>query len=47
MIEKCCGTCQWFSDEDMFGYGFCETKEIGKQCGDCCPMWHQREQEGE
>lgn len=47
MSEKCCGTCQWFSDEDIYGRGFCETMCIEKRCGDYCPFWRKREQEDE
>lgn len=45
---KCCGNCFWFDGEDIYGWGFCDEKEVQMYCGSSCVRWKERaETEGE
>ena len=34
--DKCCGSCRWFKDEDIFGHGICYIRERCMHCSDKC-----------
>ena len=39
---KCCGNCFWFDGEDIYGWGFCDEKEVQMYCGWSCVRWKER-----
>ena len=39
---KRCGNCFWFDDEDIYGWGFCDEKEVQMYCGSRCVKWKER-----
>ena len=38
-MDKCCSNCRCFSDEDIYGNGFCEEHKTEKYCCDRCDKW--------
>lgn len=34
--ERCCGNCCSFTNEDIYGYGYCEHYENPTECFDSC-----------
>ena len=37
--EKCCGSCRWFCNEDIYGGGWCAIKRGERTCAEICGKW--------
>ena len=37
--EKCCGSCRWFCNEDIYGGGWCAIKRGERTCVEICGRW--------
>lgn len=37
--EKCCGSCRWYCNEDIYGLGWCAIERGDRTCGEICERW--------
>ena len=37
--EKCCGSCRWYCNEDIYGLGWCAIERGDRTCGETCERW--------
>ena len=35
-VLKCCGNCQWFDNEDVYGVGWCSNNGYESSCDQVC-----------
>lgn len=44
-IDRCCGNCQHFMNEDIIGWGTCEANnDKPTTCAEMCVQWEKRKQ---
>lgn len=46
-MDKCCGSCMYFHDEDINGHGNCSQFFSYSHCNDICSFWVHKQEEKE